>query len=1664
MGRTKRAARRIVMPVAPPSHFHDHSDLQGVPAGPSSFLIREEPEYRSAHGIARYSTCLQCKKELMCIPTQLQLSPEPGPSWYFRHLPFERADKLPKAKQEGDALKSALILEYHLPNANITPFPPQDLGSDICMGSCQISHFSDPSNPPGDNSFPPYVFVKHWQWNTEVRGPSIHTSHNQLYNALPTCDSVLSVAVITFSASEQNDLNVYDIPIEGNSTPLVIYELVRHGEMSIRYEPERSVLQFFLHRNPQHPPHDSGSCKLQPKQDVHSFLVSKFLQWLVNFRAGARLAESPNRYGTNWIFQAVRRRECDGDASEYQPFMKQVENNSALNVTLRPYQIRAVAWMLSRELGQVKLPSTCSWSSPTNSVLPDSGVQLASKISCDLLLGKLICDDEQQAVDQREDFARGGLLCDEMGLGKTVELMQLVLSNKMDQSPYCGSLYEKPRACNVIRCRRGTKAARDLVTSCKDCHRHFHGEIDAGAFSRGPSSGIVCGDCCKKLAYYSKAETDPSELPQSRATIVVIPTTLLLQWESEIKKHVKDALNIVIFEGLSTSGFIPSETLRNADVVLTTYDALRADIATVNALRQPRTNMRHPKRYFPTPVPLLTMRWHRVALDESQMLGVADTQVAQMASFLHARYRWCVTGTPARSSLFDVVPMLNYVRLRHGGLPLDWKTLALPSKLEEDQVRLMKLLRQVMWRTSKTDVEKTELELPPQIVEHVRIQFGPVENFHYSSLQQAVRTETSRYNGLSRGNDAGLSMSSELLLTLRQACCHPQIGSSGRTLNSRARLALRRSGLLPTRRENAIQKATKRAQSPMDMGEVLEALVTKANLEGQDALRSVVSSSNGLAAVCLLQYSLLRPSTTNVESLITAVQLYRESLRLAEENKDVVKLDDIQKMHVLFNLKDALEVATKKRLSLMSKSSRSSSQEEALAKLASVGQTTRDHNLLAEMEELKARYVSEAEMFLSSNTVTYRNVSEDLGDEPLIAKDEMLSDEDENEHEKEIENGVEMENKNEDEADGDIVISGNLGKNDKIAWWQVALAAVLEERKEEEFLARVVEKLLAHLPDRGAGMRTLTTRLTHFHSLGLVISCELRGLQDARMKFRQKLFKLPGSRPPTDEEIAESGQCHTCREFGTGSQCKHCSSERFILNVERKMYFLREDLDEEDDFSSDDEMNDQAGIVDGPPSRLDPSIIVKGAFQANARSSKWASQSSRIYFQSEVEVILNTLASVVRRKVKDDRVVEEMNAWFARLAKMKEEHAEAKRVFECQRALLARMDEVKMALMRLSVLDDDIDVNSLPELEARHRVPRDSLATLNVQFSNEKAAAELEFCTKRGSLVYLRSLKRSTQEGNLNGKRKRDCGIEFQSCAVCLAEFGEAFVRIAVWTCGHVFCCDCTLSIIKKVELRSRMEAIRCPTCRVQCPVDDINFTSITPPPSSKRRRPNQGSQSTFPSSESSDENEDLLSGDTRKKKAKEDVSKQRKERASTFYDPNVEVFGHFGAKASALIRLLRGIWRDDSQKVIIFSEWGEVLSLVRNALTRNNILFCYGANRTSSGLSKLVEEFKSSPNKNVIVLPLKRGGAGLNLTEAKHVILMEPSMNISLEKQAIGRIHRIGQQHTTYVHRILVNDTVEDKILCLGDVHRDNRSSAEQTEATIPLQDVIGALQSIPS
>jgi SNF2 family DNA or RNA helicase len=82
------------------------------------------------------------------------------------------------------------------------------------------------------------------------------------------------------------------------------------------------------------------------------------------------------------------------------------------------------------------------------------------------------------------------------------------------------------------------------------------------------------------------------------------------------------------------------------------------------------------------------------------------------------------------------------------------------------------------------------------------------------------------------------------------------------------------------------------------------------------------------------------------------------------------------------------------------------------------------------------------------------------------------------------------------------------------------------------------------------------------------------------------------------------------------------------------------------------------------------------------------------------------------------------------------------------------------------------------------------------------------------------------------------------------------------------------------------------------------------------------------------------------------------------------------------------------------------------------------------------------------MLVSLKAGGTGLNLTAADHVFLLDPWWNPAAEDQAADRAHRIGQERPVMVHRLVTKDTVEERVLALQQKKREIAAAALEGSA----------------
>lgn len=225
---------------------------------------------------------------------------------------------------------------------------------------------------------------------------------------------------------------------------------------------------------------------------------------------------------------------------------------------------------------------------------------------------------------------------------------------------------------------------------------------------------------------------------------------------------------------------------------------------------------------------------------------------------------------------------------------------------------------------------------------------------------------------------------------------------------------------------------------------------------------------------------------------------------------------------------------------------------------------------------------------------------------------------------------------------------------------------------------------------------------------------------------------------------------------------------------------------------------------------------------------------------------------------------------------------------------------------------------------------------------------------------------------------------EGETCPICLESYKDIRERgVAITTCGHKFCWGCIQELNTIQSAGSTKGIQKCPFCNTKITMEDVY--RIT----------------------------------DRQQSAESDVDKLVRSVRST--------------KIGNIIHFINTTLTADD-KVILFSQWDDLLHRVGGKLEQNDIkiVYCSG---TIYQKRAAIDKFMKDGDVQVIMLSSQNAASGINLTAANKVILLEPvygseDYRKDIESQAIGRADRIGQKREVAVFRFIIKDTVEEDIV----------------------------------
>jgi len=132
-------------------------------------------------------------------------------------------------------------------------------------------------------------------------------------------------------------------------------------------------------------------------------------------------------------------------------------------------------------------------------------------------------------------------------------------------------------------------------------------------------------------------------------------------------------------------------------------------------------------------------------------------------------------------------------------------------------------------------------------------------------------------------------------------------------------------------------------------------------------------------------------------------------------------------------------------------------------------------------------------------------------------------------------------------------------------------------------------------------------------------------------------------------------------------------------------------------------------------------------------------------------------------------------------------------------------------------------------------------------------------------------------------------------------------------------------------------------------------------------------------------------------------------------------------AKLELLLDLLDELLQE-GRKILLFSQFTSMLAIIEKAIIKRKISYVK-LTGSSTKRDKIIDKFTNG-EADIFLISLKAGGVGLNLIEADTVIHYDPWWNPAVENQATDRAHRIGQKKAVFVYKLIVENSIEQKII----------------------------------
>ncbi|GAA5838983.1 hypothetical protein JCM9279_002557 [Rhodotorula babjevae] len=1146
----------------------------------------------------------------------------------------------------------------------------------------------------------------------------------------------------------------------------------------------------------------------------------------------------------------------------------------------------------------------------------------------------------------------------------------------------------------------------------------------------------------RKLAAYFNPVTD-SDVQPSGLTLIIAPTAIVGQWQAEIAR-LAPALRVLRYEGVKALKEAQSaaHVAKRFDVVLTTFDVLRKEV--VFARKPAQRGLRNKREIRYRRSLLVELDFLRVVMDEAQMVGDAVGPTSETASLISRRFSWAVTSTPLRDKIADMRPLLTFLRVE----PIASGRASLQRLLEETP-SFKRLWNEIGERTLKSQVQH-ELFLPPQQRFIVPVDLTAVERFYYDQrYADALGTLGLAIDGTPQvGADVAWSPDRpdmiRALETLRQLAMHPQVGAANRGKLSLGRVV-------------------------RTVAEVHAVMLDKAVADIQGAQRAML-----LARVRRAQYLCW---DDDVESRFeTALELFGSA---------VDELDP-----VIDEVSDEVHRVWKERKEDNVRATSDSPTDEGLAGALELGfrstegaskddvMNDKERTLSSRIGALRNRlrdllFVKHLALFISGNASFSLKRTED--EARFYAEAESLRQTLLQPYESAVERSqalLKQQLDARDDLNGELdILDMEIGFNKEghglraIQTYEDAATTsdILNGYAEliDQYRSLVIQMMFTRVSiagdnasgeeyeDRAALQEKLDVTLEAYTVLVGEWSYGVSGVRSAaaddykaiaeRLLYNQEVLPEAGSPPPRgidDDDLPDDlGEAMAGVMGAIGGP-----TSRWARGSKRKA--AAQDSDDSDGGEGDDdeESDGEYGAGDKKGKRKAKPATKKRKKAPGKKTRVQAKRTANKKHNSYKDFVAPTLesghspADVLRYELHVERLEAKGEG---------NEFAEALPL----RSLIKQLREAaerSTSPHEVAILDRERNrlTQNLAKLEKVADRLRAELALVTTAFnerivyfanlqklSDDVADPDMQHKSWRGLLLEMESLRQEENEhkADIESKQSRRRYLknlnssdnqqedEERTCPIC----ADTFSRGVLTTCGHLTCQKCfkAWSSIKR----------SCAMCKQELTPGSYS-TVIYGKTASDQAQPEPNKSATGDKPERYVDSHGVTH-DVAFEEATPELSELHD--ATLDQIAEIQTAAPLSSKSDFITKTVKHLRRVDADaKVVIFSAWIDALDLLMESFTRNGLKFVRLEGANGKGKKEgVAKSFQEDQEVAAFFLHTRSQSAGLNLTVARYVFLVEPLLASHLELQAVARVHRITQTKQTVVYQFAVSDTVDRRV-----------------------------------